>query len=247
MRLGDHRHRRLRVLQCVQCARRDPRRERRHTLSHHLHRPVRSHGHRHGADVGCPGLPHHIHATPHRKPLPGSPPGPRPRTGAARGPGLDRRRLGVPGNLLGITPWTWWRFPGGGNHGFQKSGMVASARVGEIFADARVLYIDALDMLEQGRLRNASEKAWGATKRATDALILARTEQEPRSAGQTRRSIRALGRDDAAVDGLARRYSQRQTDLHGACFYDGDCEPEDRVIQDIHATGDYIRDAEQLA
>ena len=38
--------------------------------------------------------------------------------------------------------------------------MVASARVGEIFADARVLYIDALEMLEQGRLRNASEKAW---------------------------------------------------------------------------------------
>ena len=125
--------------------------------------------------------------------------------------------------------------------------MVASARVGEIFADARVLYIDALEILEQGRLRNASEKAWGATKRATDALVLARTEQEPRSAGQTRRSIRALGRDDAAVDELARRYSQRQTDLHGACFYDGDCEPEDRVIQDIHATGDYIRDAEQLA
>ena len=125
--------------------------------------------------------------------------------------------------------------------------MVASARVGEIFTDARVLYIDALEMLEQGRLRNASEKAWGATKRATDALILARTEQEPRSAGQTRRSIRALGCDDAAVDGLARQYSQRQTDLHGACFYDGDCEPEDMVIQDIHATGDYIRDAEQLA
>ena len=70
--------------------------------------------------------------------------------------------------------------------------MVASARVGEIFADARVLYLDALEMLEQGRLRNASEKAWGATKRSTDALILARTEQEPRSAGQTRRSIRAL-------------------------------------------------------
>ena len=30
-------------------------------------------------------------------------------------------------------------------------------------------------MLAQGRIRNAAEKAWGATKRATDAVILART------------------------------------------------------------------------
>ena len=166
MRLSDHRHWRLRVLQCVQCARRDPRRERRHTLGDHLHRPVRSHGHRHGADVGRPGLPHHIHATSHRKPLPGSPPGPRPRTGAARGPGLDRRRVGVPENLLGILPWTWRRFPGGGNHGFQESRMLASARVVEIFADARVLYIsacrpDALEMLGQGRTPQCVGKGMG--------------------------------------------------------------------------------------
>ena len=87
----------------MQCARRDPRRERRHTLSYHLHRPVRSHSHRHGADVGRPGLPHHIHATPHRKPLPGSPPGPRPRTGPARGPSLDRRRVGVEENPVWYT------------------------------------------------------------------------------------------------------------------------------------------------
>ena len=32
-------------------------------------------------------------------------------------------------------------------------------------------------MLEQGRIRNAAEKAWSATKRATDAL--ARTREEP--------------------------------------------------------------------
>ena len=32
--------------------------------------------------------------------------------------------------------------------------------------------------LEQGRIRNAAEKAWGATKRATDALALARTGED---------------------------------------------------------------------
>ena len=48
--------------------------------------------------------------------------------------------------------------------------MVATDRVRALFADARDLQADALEMLEQGLLRNAAEKAWGATKRATDAL-----------------------------------------------------------------------------
>ena len=53
--------------------------------------------------------------------------------------------------------------------------MAATDRVREIFADARALQADALEMLAQGRVRNAAEKAWGATKRATNALMLART------------------------------------------------------------------------
>ena len=57
--------------------------------------------------------------------------------------------------------------------------MVATDRVREIFADAQALYQDALEMLEQDKLRNAAEKAWGATKRASDALILECTGEEP--------------------------------------------------------------------
>ena len=49
--------------------------------------------------------------------------------------------------------------------------MVATDRAREIFADARALRDDALDMLAQGLLRNAAEKAWGAAKRATAALV----------------------------------------------------------------------------
>ena len=56
--------------------------------------------------------------------------------------------------------------------------MTMTADVSRIFDDARGLYADALEMLEQGRIRNAAEKAWGATKRATDALVLARTGDE---------------------------------------------------------------------
>ena len=57
--------------------------------------------------------------------------------------------------------------------------MVATDRVREIFADARDIQADALEMLALGKLRNAAEKVWGATKRATDALVLARTGEEP--------------------------------------------------------------------
>ena len=48
-------------------------------------------------------------------------------------------------------------------------------RVQAIFQDARELQADALEMLSLGKVRNAAEKAWGTTKRATNALMLART------------------------------------------------------------------------
>ena len=54
-------------------------------------------------------------------------------------------------------------------------------RIEEIFQDARELQADALEMLAQGRIRYAAEKAWGATRRATDALILSRTGEESRN------------------------------------------------------------------
>ena len=48
-------------------------------------------------------------------------------------------------------------------------------QVRAIFADVRQVHAQALERLEQGDVRDAAEKAWCATKRATDALILART------------------------------------------------------------------------
>ena len=47
--------------------------------------------------------------------------------------------------------------------------MVATDRVTEIFADARAVHADALRLLAAGDIRDAAEKAWCATKRATDA------------------------------------------------------------------------------
>ena len=57
--------------------------------------------------------------------------------------------------------------------------MVATGRAREIFADARALRDDALDMLAPRLLRNAAEKAWGAAKRATDALVQPRLPTHP--------------------------------------------------------------------
>jgi len=120
-------------------------------------------------------------------------------------------------------------------------------RVAAFFQDAWTLHADALAELEHGKLRNAAEKAWGATKRATDALVLARTGEEPRTTGQTNRELRRLGRQDQRVQDLVGPYFTRAGFLHGQCFYDGMCEPAEAVEDDIRGTADYIQRAQELA
>jgi hypothetical protein len=104
-------------------------------------------------------------------------------------------------------------------------------------------------MLAQGRIRNAAEKAWGATKRATDALILARTGEVPEFSPDTARGLRMLESQDGAVREahLRRRYYARQAELHGHCFYMGHCDPIEDTERMIRRTADYIGDAQRLA
>ena len=125
--------------------------------------------------------------------------------------------------------------------------MLSTDRGRYIMSDAWTLYDDAIEMLAQGRIRNAADKAWGATKRATDALILERTGREPEITTQTSAGIRALGRQSEAGKSLHSRYTDRITELHGSCFYNGHCEPEEYFVELIRETADYIRDAENLA
>ena len=47
--------------------------------------------------------------------------------------------------------------------------MVATGRVNEIFEDARQLQVKAEELLAQGDFRDAAEKAWCTTRRATEA------------------------------------------------------------------------------
>ena len=102
-------------------------------------------------------------------------------------------------------------------------------------------------MLDQGRLSNAAEKAWGATKRATEALILARTGEEPRTSGQTVRMLRQLRGQDPSLEHLRQSYGSRQSFLHDLAFYDGVLEPAEDIIRDVRETLDYIRLAEERA
>ncbi len=103
-----------------------------------------------------------------------------------------------------------------------------------------------MEELGRGKLRNAAEKAWGATKRATDALILARTGEEPRTVGQTTRQLRILARQDQRVQELVLPFGHRAHFLHGTCFYDGMCEPPEAVEEDVRETAGYIQAAQEL-
>ena len=125
--------------------------------------------------------------------------------------------------------------------------MVAIDRVGEIFADSYGLYESAIERLEAGDIRDAADKAWCAIKRASDALILARTGDEPEKSPVTSRELRRLGHRVPDVFPLVNRYAAARDFLHGDCFYLGLCEPAEDTERLIRGAADYIRDAELLS
>ena len=96
--------------------------------------------------------------------------------------------------------------------------MVTTDRISAIFADARAVHADALRLLEASDIRDAAEKTWCATKRTTDALILARTGEEPEISSDTARGLVRLATEDRVFRALRRRYHSRQSTLHGDCF-----------------------------
>ena len=123
--------------------------------------------------------------------------------------------------------------------------MVATDPVAAIFQDAHEVHASALQKLAEGDIRDAAEKAWRATKRATDALILARTGEESPTTAMTTEGLLALARGSAEFETLVGRYFTRISYLHGTCFYNGMCGPD--TERRIRETADYIRDAQKLA
>ena len=124
--------------------------------------------------------------------------------------------------------------------------MVATGRVKEIFDDTVAQHQAALERLAAGDIRDAADKAWCATKRATDALILARFGEEPGTTAMTSDGLDDLAQQDTRVKTLVGRYYSRIHQLHGQCFYNGRCDSPNTERR-IRETADYIRDAESLA
>ena len=116
-----------------------------------------------------------------------------------------------------------------------------------IFAEAKSIHVQALERLEAGDIRAASEGSWRAASRAADALVLAKTGREPQKAPETLRELRRLSLQDTAFDPLVSKYSQTRDILHGDCYYLAQCQPVEDTRRRIRETAIYIGDAESLA
>ena len=119
--------------------------------------------------------------------------------------------------------------------------------VADIFQDARLMQEASLRCLAENDIRDAAEKAWCATMRASAALVFSRTGTEPEKSTAISRGLRLLARQDPRVKGLIPGYFTSQGMLHGDCFYQGMCEPLEDVAERIHETLEYIEHAEALA
>ncbi len=125
--------------------------------------------------------------------------------------------------------------------------MVAAQDVLRLFNDAKNLHESALKVAEEGDLRDAAEKAWGAVNRATAALVLARTDQLPVRSTEVTHGLVDLVNDDCRLFDLRRSYFVFQGLLYGTYCYDGRLGPPSRVISEIRGVGDYILEAERWA
>ena len=119
-----------------------------------------------------------------------------------------------------------------------------------LLKDAESLYQEALKELESGRIRKAAENAWGATAKATDALLLTRAKFEVvRGLGRTRELYKLALKDEEVKElNLVKEYNDRMLHLHGNCFYEGIFEiPGIDVKKLIVETISYIENVRKLS
>lgn len=81
----------------------------------------------------------------------------------------------------------------------------------ELFKDAEFLYQEAIEELNKEKIRNAAEKAWGATQQATNALIVSRTGEKPQTSAMTRKILHELALANSEIEKiLIGRFHTRQ-------------------------------------
>ena len=120
-------------------------------------------------------------------------------------------------------------------------------KVKELIKDAEDLLSKAIEEMDID-VRDAAEKAWGATLRASNALILERTGKVPERTPETSVELHRLCATEAKIEGikLCDRYHTRSDYLHGQCFYEGICRPIEEVKRRILETREYIEDIKKL-
>lgn len=127
---------------------------------------------------------------------------------------------------------------------------MAVSEVNRVLKDAETLYREALKELEVGRIRKAAENAWGATAKATDALLYVRAKVEiVRGLGRTRELYKLAKADPEVMKlGFTKEYNDRLLHLHGNCFYEGIYEiPGVDLKRLILETGKYIENVKKLS
>lgn len=119
------------------------------------------------------------------------------------------------------------------------------------FEDADRLAADADRLLAEGDIRDAAEKAWGATVAAGRAFAIYQegpSEDLRISTAVRRAMVRAAGQ--AGRESRQRQiltvYNDRQLILHGDCFYLGECTEGPLVEVMIRETPDFIASMRDL-
>lgn len=125
--------------------------------------------------------------------------------------------------------------------------MLATDRGRTLIEEAWSFYREAVVLLDKGDLRNAAGKAWLASEKATNALILECTGREPRNERETSREISFIGRRNVDFEAFESNFIGQIHDLYGDCYIDNHCEPEDYHAEMIRNTDSFISDAERLA
>ena len=120
------------------------------------------------------------------------------------------------------------------------------ANVAPIFEDARRNSDAALERLAAGEFRDAAGKAWCAALRATKALVLARTSQEPETHNDVSLSLQKLTVADPSLRDLLDCYCDLKAVLHDECFLHDYMNPKE-IDMLVRETADYVRDAERFA
>lgn len=126
--------------------------------------------------------------------------------------------------------------------------------MGKYLDEAREFYEEARREFMEGKrennlvkLRDASEKAWGAVVLAIHELFEKRSIPIPKSHKGRRDFLRELERSDPEIKrrNFLDRFSARAHHLHEQCFYEGYCEA-DLIEEEMGKVEEFLAEVEQL-